>query len=247
MKRRRVALSLAVVASAAACLRPPLRASRAPSSNCSPARAARPVRRPTSSPANSRGTLADGDEPRRSTTGIISAGRTRSRCRATPSGSAPMRRRAAIARSTRRRSSSTARRMCSAATRTRSSSAIAQTREQAGTLSLPVSVSVAGEQIGVGAGRKGRRRQRRGLAVPDHQGRCRSRSAAARTRAARSPITTSSGSWIKLGEWTGAARTFTRADAGRNGGGADEVAVVVQSGSKEAPGPMLGATVAALH
>ena len=54
-------------------------------------------------------------------------------------------------------------------------------------------------------------------------------------------------SWIKLGEWTGAARTFTVPLRDVTGVGADAVAVVVQSGSKEAPGNMLGATVASLQ
>ena len=53
--------------------------------------------------------------------------------------------------------------------------------------------------------------------------------------------------WIKLGEWTGAARTFTVPLRDVTGVGADAVAVVVQSGSKEAPGNMLGATVASLQ
>jgi len=54
-------------------------------------------------------------------------------------------------------------------------------------------------------------------------------------------------SWIRLGEWTGAARTFTVPKSDITGVGGDAVAVVVQSGSKEAPSTMLGATVAALQ
>ena len=53
--------------------------------------------------------------------------------------------------------------------------------------------------------------------------------------------------WIKLGDWTGAARTFTLPKQDVTGVGGDAVAVVVQSGSKEAPSTMLGATVAALQ
>jgi len=52
--------------------------------------------------------------------------------------------------------------------------------------------------------------------------------------------------WVKLGDWNGAARTFTVPLRDVTGIGGDAVAVVVQSGSKEAPGTMLGATVAAL-
>ena len=47
--------------------------------------------------------------------------------------------------------------------------------------------------------------------------------------------------WVKLGEWTGAARTFKVPVSDVTGAGGDAVAVVVQAGSKEAPGTMLGA------
>ena len=53
--------------------------------------------------------------------------------------------------------------------------------------------------------------------------------------------------WIKLGEWTGVARTVTIPLRDVTSFGADAVAVVVQAGSKEAPGNMLGATVASLQ
>ena len=123
-------------------------------------------------------------------------------------GSAPIRSRAATARSTRRRSWSTAPRTCSAATRTRSSSAIAQTRKQAGTLSLPVTLSVAGEQISV--------------SVPAAQGRRRSGEIWLCPITKAVPVAIGRGEnsghtvtyhnvvrrWVKLGDWTGAARTF---------------------------------------
>jgi hypothetical protein len=125
--------------------------------------------------------------------------------------------------------------------------AIAQTRKREGTLSLPVSLSVAGEQISV--------------SVPAAKG------AVARAEIWLCPIVKdvpvavgkgeNSGhtityhnvvrKWIKLGEWTGTARTFTVPLREVKSLGADAVAVVVQSGSKEAPGDMLGATVAALQ
>ena len=123
--------------------------------------------------------------------------------------------------------------------------AVAQTRNQAGTLSLSVGMSVAGEQISVSvpAGKNG----------------------AAKGEVWLCPITTNaevaigrgenSGHtityhnvvrrWVKLGDWTGAARTFTLPK--QDIAGADAVAVLVQSGSKEAPGPMLGASVASLR
>jgi hypothetical protein len=52
--------------------------------------------------------------------------------------------------------------------------------------------------------------------------------------------------WVKLGDWNGAARTFTVPARDVTGVGGDAAAVVVQAGSKEAPGPMLGAALAAL-
>jgi hypothetical protein len=125
--------------------------------------------------------------------------------------------------------------------------AITQTRKQEGTLALPVSLTVSGEQISV--------------SIPAAKG------AVAKGEIWLCPITKdvpvnigrgeNSGHtvtyhnvvrrWIKLGEWTGVARTFTVPLRDMTGVGADAVAVVVQSGSKEAPGNMLGATVASLQ
>ena len=53
--------------------------------------------------------------------------------------------------------------------------------------------------------------------------------------------------WVKLGEWTGAARTFTVPLKDVRGEGIDSMAVVLQAGSKEAPGHMLGAAVTSLR
>jgi hypothetical protein len=125
--------------------------------------------------------------------------------------------------------------------------AIAKTRKHEGTLSLPVSLAVSGEQISV--------------SVPA------ARSAAASgevwlcpiTRNVEVPIGRGENSghtityhnvvrrWIKLGEFTGAARTFTVPKHDVTGVGGDAVAVVVQSGSKEAPGHVIGATFASLQ
>lgn len=125
-------------------------------------------------------------------------------------------------------------------------SAIAQTRKQSGMLSLPVTVSVAGEQISV--------------AVPAAKD-------AVKGEIWLCPITRTvpvaigrgenSGNtityhnvvrrWVKLGEWTGAARNFKVPLSDVTGVGGDAVAVVVQAGSKEAPGGMLGAAVSSLH
>ena len=125
--------------------------------------------------------------------------------------------------------------------------AVAQTRNEPGALSLPVSLSIAGDQISV--------------TVP-----------AAKTGAGKGevwlcPITRNaevtigrgenSGHtityhnvvrrWVKLGEWTGKAETlsFPLGDLKRDG--VDTVAVLVQSGGREKPGAMLGAAVADLR
>ncbi len=53
--------------------------------------------------------------------------------------------------------------------------------------------------------------------------------------------------WAKLGDWTGAARTFTVPAVDYSAEAADTVAVVLQGGTVDNPGTMLGAAVAALH
>jgi hypothetical protein len=129
--------------------------------------------------------------------------------------------------------------------------AIAQTRTQDGTLSIPVKLSVAGDQISV--------------SVPAAKDASADASAKGEvwlcpiTRNAKVAIGRGENSghtvtyhnvvrrWIKLGDWTGAAHTFTLPKQDVTEAGGDAVAVVVQSGSKEAPSTMLGATVAALQ
>jgi hypothetical protein len=51
--------------------------------------------------------------------------------------------------------------------------------------------------------------------------------------------------WVKLGDWTGAARTFTVPLADVEA--ADAVAVIVQGGTADRPGTMLGAALASVH
>jgi hypothetical protein len=125
--------------------------------------------------------------------------------------------------------------------------AIAQTGKQEGTLSLPIKLSITGDQISI--------------SVPAAKG------ASAQGEVWLCPITRNadvaiakgenSGNtvtyhnvvrrWIKLGDWTGAAHTFTVPKQDVTAVGGDAVAVVLQSGTKEAPSTMLGATVAALQ
>jgi hypothetical protein len=125
--------------------------------------------------------------------------------------------------------------------------AIAQTGKQEGTLSLPIKLAITGDQISI--------------SVPA------AKDASAQGEVWLCPITRNadvaiakgenSGNtvtyhnvvrrWIKLGDWTGAAHTFTVPKQDVTAVGGDAVAVVLQSGTKEAPSTMLGATVAALQ
>ena len=123
--------------------------------------------------------------------------------------------------------------------------AIDKTRKQPEMLSLPISMSVTGDQISI--------------AIPAAKD-------ATKGEIWLCPITKTvpvtvgrgenSGNtidyhnvvrrWVKLGDWTGAARTFKVPLSDVTGVGGDAVAVVVQAGSKEAPGGMLGASIASL-
>lgn len=125
--------------------------------------------------------------------------------------------------------------------------AIAQTRREGETLSFPVTLSISGDQVTVsvpsakGEPVKGeiwlcpiiknvsveiRRGENSGQTITYHNVVRR---------------------WIKVGEWNGAAKTWTVPLHDVVSPGVDSLAVVVQSGTREHPGPMLGATVAALH
>jgi hypothetical protein len=53
--------------------------------------------------------------------------------------------------------------------------------------------------------------------------------------------------WVKLGDWSGHARTFSVPAQALAGNGIDGAAVLVQMGSPERPQTMLGAAFAALH
>jgi len=125
--------------------------------------------------------------------------------------------------------------------------AIAQTRTLDGTLSIPVKLSVAGEQISVSVPAA------KDASVNGEVWLCpiTSNAEVAIGRGENSGHTVTYHNvvrrWIKLGDWTGAARTFTLPKQDVTGVGGDAVAVVVQSGSKEAPSTMLGATVVTLQ
>jgi hypothetical protein len=125
--------------------------------------------------------------------------------------------------------------------------AIVQTDKQPGTLSLPVTLAIKDGQISA--------------AVPAASGAATKGEVWLCPITKDVPVTIGRGEntghtvtyhnvvrrWIKLGDWTGAAHTFTLPVHDLGDASADSIAVVVQSGTKEAPGAMLGANVAALH
>ena len=125
--------------------------------------------------------------------------------------------------------------------------AIAHARKQAGMLALPVNLSVVGDQISV--------------SVPAARGAVTKGEIWLCPITKTVPVTIGRGEnsgntvtyynvvrrWVKLGDWTGAARTFKVPLSDVTAAGGDAFAVVVQAGSKEAPGNMLGASVASLN
>jgi hypothetical protein len=53
--------------------------------------------------------------------------------------------------------------------------------------------------------------------------------------------------WVKLGSWGGKSETWTVPMHDIDGNGIDEAALMIQAGTIEKPGTMLGATIATLH
>jgi hypothetical protein len=53
--------------------------------------------------------------------------------------------------------------------------------------------------------------------------------------------------WVKLGDWTGKANSWSIPVQTLKGANIDEAAVLVQSGTSDKPKTVLGATLAAIH
>jgi len=125
--------------------------------------------------------------------------------------------------------------------------AIAQTRKRPGMMSVPVTLAVAGDQltVTVPAG-KGEPSKGEIWLCPVS-----TTVAVAISRGENSGHTVTYHNivrrWVKLGDWTGSARTLTVPLREIPGEGIDAAAVMVQAGSKESPGPMLGAAVVPLR
>ena len=124
--------------------------------------------------------------------------------------------------------------------------AVAQTRKQDGTLSLPLSMSVTTDNISItipaanGAPEKAEVWLcpiTKDVTVQVGKGENTGHSLTYHNVVRR---------WVKLGDWNGAARSFTVPVHDVTAVGGDAVAVVVQAGTKDAPGNMLGATLADL-
>jgi hypothetical protein len=124
-------------------------------------------------------------------------------------------------------------------------SAVTQTHKQAGMLTVPVGLSVADNQISVSvpAGANTAKGEiwlcpiTRSVPVEIGRGE-NSGHVITYTNVVRR--------WVKLGEWTGTARNYKVPVSDVTAAGGDAVAVVVQAGPKEAPSTMLGAAITAL-
>ena len=120
--------------------------------------------------------------------------------------------------------------------------AIAQTRQSATPLAVPVTLKIADEKIDRHGGGRQRqqRRQRRSLALPDHRhgaGRVGRGENSGRTLTYHNVVRR----WVKLGDWNGKAETFSLPLSELAGksyalGDIDRVAVVLQSGVAAKPG-----------
>jgi hypothetical protein len=125
--------------------------------------------------------------------------------------------------------------------------AIAQSRRSPTALSLPVSISVSGDQLAVSvpAGQNDRASGEVWLcaltkAIPVAVGRGEN---SGRTITYHNV----SRRWLKLGEWTGGARTWTAKISDLKAEGVDAAAVIVQGGSIDNPGQMYGASFTSIR
>jgi hypothetical protein len=125
--------------------------------------------------------------------------------------------------------------------------AIGQTRQQAGTLSLPVGLSVEGGRIDVKVPASTDARAKADIwlcaltaSIPITIGRGENRG---RTITYHNVVRR----WMKLGQWNGAARSVSVPVSDLEAENANSVAVLVQAGEDGTPGRMLGASMAALR
>jgi hypothetical protein len=125
--------------------------------------------------------------------------------------------------------------------------AIAATRHQGATLSLPVKLAQSGDKLGVTLpAADGEVAQAevwlcaitRKVPVEIHRGENHGHTITYNNVVRR---------WVKLGEWTGAGRTLSVPVAELKIEGIDAIAVLIQGGSAENPKTMLGAALEPIH
>jgi hypothetical protein len=122
--------------------------------------------------------------------------------------------------------------------------AIAESRREGATLSLPVNVTVADGKLNVSIGAAAEKAGGEvwvcavGTSVPVAIGRGEN---SGHTITYHNVVRR----WLKLGDFTGVARTFSVPVTDLEG--ADAAAVIVQAGTADRPGAMLGAALASVH
>jgi hypothetical protein len=124
--------------------------------------------------------------------------------------------------------------------------AIVQTKQQPGTLAVPVTVAVDGGRINVNVPASADARAgevwlcalAKSVAVEIARGENRGRSVTYHNVARR---------WLKLGDWNGAARSFAVPVSDIDAENVSSVAVLLQSGDGTKPGRMLGAAIASIR
>jgi hypothetical protein len=123
--------------------------------------------------------------------------------------------------------------------------AIAQSRKNGVTVSLPVTLALAGDKLSasVGDSREGHAdvwlcgiMKAATIAVGRGEN-------GGRTLTYHNVVRR----WVKLGEWTGKADAWSVPLDKLKGDGIDEAAIIVQAGTAEKPKAMLGAAMASLH
>jgi hypothetical protein len=123
--------------------------------------------------------------------------------------------------------------------------AIAKSRANSTTLSIPLSVSVEGGNVSVSAAKGGGAAGEvwlcgltRSVAVAVRRGENNGRTLTYTNVVRR---------WVKLGTWTGAPQSWSVPVGEIKPGDSDSVAVILQAGSADKPGAILGAAIAALR
>jgi len=130
--------------------------------------------------------------------------------------------------------------------------AIAQTRQSAAPLTLPVTLTVADGKVSVTIPEANGEHGIAGIWLCPITGKVQVAIERGENRGHTLAYTNVVRRWVKLGEWNGKAQTFSvpvasLPNADFSAQDIDRVAVIVQSGPDAKPGLMLGAAVANLH